>query len=197
MVNRSVGVAILAGGQGRRMGGLCKALLCHGGESFLSRIATAVQMFDERLLSTNDPAMATAIGFVPVKDLHPDAGPLAGVFSALTAARSDALLVVPCDMPLFSRELAKYLAEALRNDDDALVCVEPDGRTHPLCGIYSKNCLPAAGGCLAAGEFSMMALLDKVRTRQVVIDANVFGQDLFANINTWQDYLELERRCMV
>lgn len=189
---KQLGIVILAGGQGKRMGGLSKALLQLDGVSFLQRIAAETVDFEERLLSANNPELAGQIGFLPVPDLLMDTGPMAGVYSALSAARSDALLVVPCDMPLFNRELAQLMIGEWREADDALVCVGPDGRIYPLCGIYSKNCLPAFKDSLDHHDFKMMNLLAKIKTRQLQITEDQFANSLFSNINTWDDYQMLE-----
>lgn len=188
----SLGVVILAGGQGKRMGGLSKALLQHDGQSFLQRIAAETADFEERLLSANDPELASQIGFVAVPDLLQDSGPMAGIYSALSAANSKALLVVPCDMPFFDRKLAQLLIDEWRESDDILVCVGPDGRIYPLCGIYRKSCLPAIKDCLEHHDLRMMNLLAKVKTRHLRITEDQFAKNLFSNINTWDDYQMLE-----
>lgn len=188
----SLGVVILAGGQGKRMGGLTKALLQLEGQSFLQKIAAELTGFEERLLSANDPELAGQIGFVAVPDLLQDSGPMAGIYSALSAAKSEALLVVPCDMPFFDRKLAQLLIGEWRESDGVLVCAGPDGRIYPLCGIYRKSCLPVLKDCLDRHDLKMMNLLAKVKSRQLLITEDQFAKNLFSNINTWDDYQKLE-----
>ena len=72
------GVVILAGGRSRRMG-TCKALLTIEGETMLSRLTRQLDDFQEKLLSTNTPALAEGLPLTPVPDFYPGAGPLAGL----------------------------------------------------------------------------------------------------------------------
>ena len=72
------GVVILAGGRSRRMG-TCKALLTIEGETMLSRLTRQLDDFQEKLLSTNTPALAEGLPLKPVPDIYPGAGPLAGL----------------------------------------------------------------------------------------------------------------------
>ena len=75
------GVVILAGGRSRRMG-TCKALLTIEGETMLSRLTRQLDDFQEKLLSTNTPALAEGLPLTPVPDFYPGAGPLAGLHAA-------------------------------------------------------------------------------------------------------------------
>ena len=68
------GVVILAGGRSRRMGA-CKALLTIEGETMLSRLTRQLDDFQEKLLSTNTPALAEGLPLKPVPDIYPGAGP--------------------------------------------------------------------------------------------------------------------------
>ena len=190
---KQVGVVILAGGQGKRMGGLSKALLQLDGQSFLQRIAAETADFEERLLSVNRPELARQIGFVAVPDLLQDTGPMAGVYSALSAAKSDALLVVPCDMPFFDRKLAQLMVSEWHDSDEVLVCVGPDSRIYPLCAIYRKSCLPVFKDCLDHRDLKMMNLLARVNVRYLQITEDQFSKNLFSNINTWDDYQKIEK----
>lgn len=64
---------------------------------------------------------------------------MSGLYSALSVCESDALLVLPCDVPLFSGTLAHHLQEVMKHSDtDALICVTADERVHPLCVFIAK-----------------------------------------------------------
>lgn len=184
-----IGAALLAGGQSRRMG-RDKARLLLDGQSFQSRIAGQLAPFPERLLSVGDSPREEP-GFLPVPDLFPSCGPLGGLHALLAACRSDALLVVSCDLPLFRRELGLFLIGQLTETDRAAVPVTRDGRVHPLCGVYRKALLPELESRLRAGDRRMMSLLDAVSARRVPLKGTPFPERWLANINTPEDLQRL------
>ena len=153
MSHITLGALILAGGQNRRMGGSPKALLPNGsGALILDGLRAAFAGFDEKLFSTNTPVLAAGTGFAPVPDARPGMGPLAGLAAALSACQSDALVVAACDMPCFDRAAAEFLASFADQSWPAWALRDRAGRLHPLCGVYTKQCLPAIQAALAAGE---------------------------------------------
>ena len=173
-----IGAVILRGGKSSRMG--CdKAELKLGKRSFIEFISGELGDFDELLISVAGEKGESGA----VSDIYKECGPMGGIYSALMAAKSDALLVVPCDLPLFGRSLARRLAASMDEDTDALVCVS-DERIHPLCGIYSKSCLAPMKKCLEAGEYKMMLLIDQIRTRHLNIGDSAY---MLKNVNTPQD----------
>ena len=177
------GALLLAGGAARRMGGRNKALLTLDGRTFLDRLEEALAPFDEKLLSTRDPALAWGGAFRPVCDRRPGQGPLEGLGAALAQCRSDALVVACCDMPLFSGALALALRDGL-GGRQALVCRDRAGRLHPLCGVYTKRCLPEIDALLSAGERRVRLLLERVDSGEFALAGTPFSDRLLQNINT-------------
>lgn len=184
------GVVILCGGQSRRMG-TCKARLAVEGEPVLYRLAGALSFFEERLLSANDVSLGAGLSWTVVEDRFPGLGPGAGLHAALLAAKKEALLCVPCDLPAFSEEAARRLLAQFPGDCAAMVCRDGTGRLHPLCGIYTKQMLPALERRLSAGSCRMTELLEDAPT--VVLDtAGLLPDGMFFNMNTPADYHRAE-----
>ena len=186
-----IGAVILRGGKSSRMGS-DKAELRLGGRTFFECLKGELSDFDELLVSVAGAGSENGA----VYDVYKERGPMGGIYSALMAAKSDALLVVPCDLPLFGRSLARRLSENMDEDTDALICVS-DERIHPICGIYSKSCLPIMKKCLEAGENKMMLLIDQLRTKRIYVDSSAY---MLKNINTPQDLQALltgEKGCKV
>ncbi len=182
MDKRDIGVVILAGGGARRMGGVNKALLQWNGRSFLEWICDALCDFDERFLSVANDAAAPVAGLTAVPDVYPDSGPLGGVYSALLQSKKEALLVVPCDSPLFDRAAADALCESFDPESDD-VLVFHDGHLQPLCGIYAKTCIPAMKRCLDANDCCIMSIYDHLRMRTLPTKRH----DVFTNVNAPAD----------
>jgi len=183
----TVGAVILAGGQSRRMG-QNKAALTYVGQRFLEKIAGELSGFDERLLSVAGEMQRTPSGFTPVWDTVPNGGPMAGLYAALSVCKSEALLAVSCDLPLFSGELGDFLVSEL-SDWDAVIPLTGE-RTHPVCAVYRKSCAAVLKRHLDGGDRKLRNALFELRTKYVPL-TGAFAEILLKNINTPEEYRSL------
>lgn len=188
---QTVGALILAGGKARRMGGRNKALLLLEDRTFLSRIEEALSTFDEKLISVRDTAGIDGSAFSPVFDQIPDRGPLEGLRCGLRACRSHGLIVVPCDVPFFTAEIAAALVAA-GEGYDAVICKDRSGRLHPLCGLYTKRCLPVIEEMAAQGNFRIMGIFDRVNSTVLDMNSVNLSDDLLINVNDPQTLQSLQ-----
>jgi molybdopterin-guanine dinucleotide biosynthesis protein A len=182
---------ILTGGASSRMG-TDKALLKLGELSFMERIRHALAQIttETRLVGGKDLRDDTApLSVVP--DVHVRWGALGGLHAALAACRAEWAIVAACDLPFITGELLVRLA-SLRENFDAVVPVQRDGRRQPLCALYrARACRERVEELIATGERRPRALLDKVRTRLVAFEelSDLPGADrFFINVNTPEDY---------
>lgn len=181
----TLGGLILAGGKSSRMGGKNKALLKLDGLTYIERIASAMRGLDEYFLSVAPGSSLYLEGFTNVEDVYPEMGPMGGLYSALVTAKSDALLVAPCDTPLFSKQLAQYIAGEVSYDDDILL-VENEGHIQPLIGIYSRRCISVMERHISAGDLRMRSLANELRLRTVSLPDQISNRTLL-NINSEDD----------
>ncbi len=160
---------ILAGGEGRRMGGQDKGLLRLLGRPLaahaLERLAPQVQQV---LISANRHLDAYAALGVPVlPDSRPGfLGPLAGLLTGLLACRTDWLLSVPCDSPALVPDLAARLAQALGQAPGARIALVqgPDEerggwRLHPAFALVHRSLAGPLAQALDGGERRLGAWL--------------------------------------
>lgn len=189
----TTGAVVLAGGKSRRMG-QDKALLSLNGQTFLERLLEELSGFEELLISVDHAERYSAYGDRVCPDLFPEIGPLGGLYSALSACASSALLAVSCDMPFFQKELGEYLLSYESPEWDALVVEDRSGQVHPLCGIYHKRILPVMLEEIQAGRFRMMGLLNRLRVKRVKLQYSAFSDDCVQNINRPEDYGRLLAR---
>lgn len=182
---RTIGVLILAGGEARRMGGHQKALLQLEGHTFLSRIEKALGCFDEKLISVRDAAGVAGASFMPVLDQVSGRGPLEGLRCALQSCCSDGLVVVPCDVPLFTADIAQALVSA-GEGYDAVICKDRSGRLHPLCALYTKNCLSVIEELAARGEYRIMGIFERVNGTILDMKTADLPDVLLTNVNDLQ-----------
>jgi molybdopterin-guanine dinucleotide biosynthesis protein A len=182
---------ILTGGASSRMG-TDKALLKLGEHSFVERIQQALAQVttETRLVGGKETGAASAqLSVVP--DVHVRWGALGGLHAALAACRAEWAIVAACDLPFITGELLVRLA-SLRENFDAVVPVQADGRWQPLCALYrARACRERVEELIGAGERRPRALLDRVRTRRVAFEelCDLPGADrFFINVNTPEDY---------
>jgi molybdopterin-guanine dinucleotide biosynthesis protein A len=182
---------ILVGGASSRMGE-DKARLTLGGLSFVERIRAALAALTESVTLVGSAERCAAwprLSSVP--DFYVEWGALGGLHAAVDACRAEWAVVVACDLPFVTRELFLRLA-SLRENFDAVVPVQRDGRWQPLCALYRASDTSAlAAELIAAGERRPRALLDRLRTRRVAFDelSGLRGADhFFTNVNTPADY---------
>ncbi|WP_317855265.1 molybdopterin-guanine dinucleotide biosynthesis protein B [Chakrabartyella piscis] len=187
-MDKQWGIVVLAGGMGKRMGNQCKASLQLGGKSFLQRLEQESAEFPTKLLSTSNKSLVEGTSFQMVEDVFVGKGPLAGIHAALQKTDTDGLMVIPCDMPFFTKELAHWLLEQY-SGEDAVVCFGSDGRLHPLCGLYTKKCLSKIEEALENNHVKLTELLTEINTKIVCVPKELFPPELFLNVNdiaTWK-----------
>jgi len=105
-----------------------------------------------------------------VFDAQPHAGPLAALATGLAALRDrcGAAFACGCDAPLLVPGLVTRMFELLAGHQ---IAAPHDGeRFHPLAAVYRIDVLSTAESLLAAGERSLVALLDHCDTRPVPVD---------------------------
>lgn len=184
----NTGCLILAGGKSRRMG-YRKSSLRLNGTTFLDKLIHELQDFSEILVSVDDASRHPEIPYQMIDDRYPECGPMSGLFSALSVCRSDALLVLPCDVPLFTGALAHRLLDTFgQTDADALICVTSDERIHPLCGIYRKRCTSVLERCLNDGKLRMMDALNNLNIHFFHVGDESWQ---LQNVNTPEEYQQL------
>jgi molybdopterin-guanine dinucleotide biosynthesis protein A len=182
---------ILVGGASSRMG-TDKALLDLGGQNFIERIHAALASITTGTTLVAAESSFAALSQLPsVPDIHVKWGALGGLHAALAACRTEWAIVVACDLPFVTGELFVRLA-SLRENFDAIVPVQPDGRLQPLCALYrARACRERAEALIAAGERRPRALLNLVNTRRIAYEelSDLSGANLFfTNVNTPEDY---------
>jgi molybdopterin-guanine dinucleotide biosynthesis protein A len=187
-------VAILAGGSSSRMG-TDKSFVRVLGRPMVERVLDRVAgLGAETLLVTNRPDDYAYLGLPLYRDVIPESGALAGIYSALFYARRPHVLVVACDMPFLARPLLAHLL-ALAPDYDVVAPYTND-RYQPLHAVYSRRCLAPIRARLDAGRFKVTGFFEDVRVRTVGDDElRRYDPALrsFVNVNTPEEVAAAER----
>lgn len=189
-----VSVAILAGGQSKRMG-RDKAFLEVGGRPVIERVIGQVRtLTDDLFIGANAPEKYSHLGLPVVPDIYPDRAALGGLYSVIRVARHPQVLVVACDMPFLKVALLQYLVDLAPQADIVIPLINPP-QPETLHAVYSKNCLPAIERRLLANQLRMIGFFTDVTVRYVERDEVAgFDSDFhsFINMNTPDDWQKVQ-----
>ncbi len=178
---------ILAGGLGRRMGGIDKGLQELRGRPLahwvVERLAPQV---DELLINANQNTERYAVfGHRVVPDQIPDfAGPLAGLHAALSAAMHPLVATAPCDSPFLPADLISRLFSALTATDADLAVARTFDQPHPVFCLCRRAVLPHLSEYLAGGGRKIDRWYATLKVVEVAFDDEATA---FENINTQED----------
>lgn len=176
---------VLAGGQGRRMGGVDKGLQPLRGRPMaawvIERLAPQV---DEILVNANQNAEAYAhFGYRVVPDsLDGFAGPLAGLHAGLQAASHPLAVTAPCDSPFLPLDLVVRLHASLGSNE--LAVAKTGDQPHPVFALVRRAVLPHLEHFLAEGGRKIDAWYATLAVVEVSFDDQA---DAFRNINTLEE----------
>lgn len=179
--------AVLAGGQSARMGWDKASLLLDGVPLLKVMTDRAASCADEVLVvgRAGFPGLA-GVRFVP--DLGGPPSSMRGLHAALTHARGEFVLLLPCDMPFFDVGLVEHM-KGLRPGADVILPYL-GRRCEPLCALYRASLAVRAGALLEEGRLKLRSLLEgpELHVRLVEEGGYPFAEDAFFNINTPEDY---------
>jgi len=184
-VSGAVSGVVLAGGQGRRMGGVDKGLQPLRGKPMaqwaLERLAPQV---DEILINCNQNLDAYArFGYRLVPDeIGGFAGPLAGLHASLKAAAHPLVVTVPCDSPFLPSDLVSRLKHHLMEKD--LAVAKTGDQPHPVFSLVRRDVLGNLEAFLRSGGRKIDAWYASLATVEVSFDDEA---DAFRNINTLEE----------
>lgn len=182
----SLRIVILAGGEGRRIGG-SKPMREVGGKSLIEIAIDRAHSWSERVaIAARSADQVAGTGLPILVDSPGLEGPLAGLASALESAE-DKVLVFPCDMPFLPNDLPDRLGAALGDREAALAA--SGGRAHPVCGLWRQRVLPRLRDYARDGRSSLIGLAETVGF--VTVE---WPEDVLFNVNDAAGLAEAERR---
>ncbi len=189
-------IAILAGGQSRRMGRDKSRLLLDDRPLITHVRDRAAALGLPLLLISNTPAAHAFLGLPIYPDRLPGCGPLGGIHTALHAVRGADVICLACDMPFIEPGLLRQLI-AVRNPAAWAIVPVIAGQPQPLCALYRPACLPTLEAHLQARHFKLTRFLAEVPV-QWIDEAAVRQADpalgLAVNINTPDDLRQAAAR---
>jgi molybdopterin-guanine dinucleotide biosynthesis protein A len=181
----AVSGVVLAGGQGRRMGGVDKGLQPLRGKPMVGWVlARFKSQVEEVIINANQNLeVYRAFGYRVVADeIAGFAGPLAGLHAGLSAASYPLVATVPCDSPFLPADLVARLKNAL--DDKDLAVAKTGDQPHPVFVLLRTGLKRNLESFLEQGGRKIDAWYASLRTVEVSFDDEA---DAFRNINTLEE----------
>lgn len=178
---------ILCGGAGSRLGGADKGLVAFHGRPLVDlAIGKCQTIANAILISANrNIAQYESRGVPVLRDAHYQDdgphfdGPLAGIRSGLAASRTDWLLTVPCDAPLFPQDLVdRFTSHAEGTENGWFVA------GHPTFSLLPVRHLKSLELFLQRGQRKLQDWLAAQGVLAVAFDDSL----AFKNLNTPSDF---------
>lgn len=175
---------VLAGGRSSRMG-RNKAHLPWNGTSLVEYICSEVHHVTGTVATVGGEPVR---GIRCVPDACPDFGPVSGIAAALADTAAEWNVIVACDMPFLDRNVLHLMLTQARGS--AVIAETPDGRIHPLCGVWNRRALGAIQQALRDGVHRLLDVAHSVEAETVPIGS----AQALTNVNTPGDWAEALRR---
>ena len=178
---------VLAGGRGRRMGGVDKGLTLLQGRPFIEWVLDRFgPQVSEVLINANrNLSEYERYGYRIIPDeIGGFAGPLAGLHRGLTEARHNLVATVPCDPPFLPADLVARLYAGLAAAKSQLAVAKTFAQSHPVFCLCRREVLPHLNEFLVSGGRKIDAWYATLEIAEVAFDDQ---EEAFSNINTLQE----------
>lgn len=193
---------VLAGGKGRRLGGVDKATLDIGSKPLLDRALEAVR--PARRTIVVGPTRPLPAGVETVVEDPPGGGPAAAISAAMPLVGSPFVVVLACDMPFVTLDVVERLVATLSADSqwarsadvssfvpdsqrlpsvDAALLVDRGGRRQFLAGAYRATSLRRALAVLGPADGVAVHRL----VRHFTITEVAADETVTLDCDTWED----------
>ena len=168
---------VLAGGEGKRLGGVDKALLTIGSSTMLERVLGALT--DAERIVCVGPRRPTSMEVTWTRESPAGGGPTPAVGAGLEYVEAPTVVVLAVDVPLVSSSVVRSLVEEC---SDAALVTDGDGIPQPLIAAYDAAVLRK--------QLSGYELLHGVPFKRVIREMNLFLLDepeVAVDCDTWAE----------
>lgn len=199
MINGITG-CILAGGKSSRYG-TDKSFLKIGEDTIIEKMSGILnELFSEWFIISNRGEHYRFLNVPVYEDSFRHIGPLGGIHSALVHSSTDKVFILSCDLPFMTGDFIRFITE--HPSGRPIVLPVTGGIIQPLCGIYSKPCLPVIVDMIGEDglktdpdepkkwKYSPLVLIEEMKAEliDVVRLYPAYDEKLFCNINHPEDY---------
>ena len=184
---------ILAGGQGRRLGGQDKGLIEFDGRLMIEILIERLQgqQLDILINANRNQATYQSYDYPVIGDeLEDYQGPLAGFASAMASVKTRYILTLPCDSPMLADNFSDRFIET-QDREESPICVAHDGeRLQPVYALIDTQLLDDLKLFLDGGERKIDRWYAQHNYARVDFSDNTA---MFQNINTPEDQHRMQQ----
>jgi molybdopterin-guanine dinucleotide biosynthesis protein A len=193
-LNDTLVVAVLAGGEGRRMGGVKALRLFRGAPLVTQALALARRWSEQVVVAVRESGQVAGAVDAPLAFDRADIpGPLAGLAGALDYAQDRGaarLMTLPVDMPRLPHDLPARLAAAM-GPEHGVALPTVDGKLQPVCGLWRVTALQQLPAYLADGKSSLWGFATACGL--ATVEFGVDAATAFAGANSPEELERLAR----
>ena len=147
----------------------------------IRKLLTRFEGFNQVIIAAARKGEYEGLGAHVVIDQNDGIGPIEGLRRILEEAESEYVFVCASDMPMISGDLVKYMSGFICSDYDCY-CIVDEDHIHPLCAIYSVEVLPLIEKAVSEGDFKLIHLLQRCRTKYISLEFTCFEKKLLKNL---------------
>lgn len=188
----SYGGIVLAGGKSSRFG-MDKGLTLFRGKPLIQYSIDVLKEVTDDIIIISGNKEYEIFGYQVIPDIVSGIGPLGGILTGLMKTTYSFNYILSCDTPFIDVALLKALKSG-NGDHEIVVPLNSEGLYEPLCAIYSKSCISTIEMMMLENNFKVLDLFELKCTKRIKLDSltPLFPKDIFANINTIQDFQNLQ-----
>lgn len=188
----NVTAVILAGGKGRRMGGIDKGLMQFNGIPMIEHVVKEIKTQCKKIIINANRHLDQYTSYqYPVisDDMSDFQGPLAGFSVALKLAETPFIITVPCDAPLLPPDYLPRMMDALLAQKADIAVVNDGERMQPVYALIKTTLADSLFQYLGKGERK----IDLWYAQHNVIEVDFSNfKSCFNNINTPEQKIQMQ-----
>ncbi|GMR20853.1 MAG: molybdenum cofactor guanylyltransferase [Gammaproteobacteria bacterium] len=187
VTKKDITAIILAGGKGRRLGGIDKGLLELNQRPLIEYVIDSIspQVAVLAISANRNQDKYSGYGVDVIADLKKDyQGPLSGLASVMGSVRTSHVLAVPCDMPGLPADLVERMTAALNNSGCNIAVVHDGKRIQNVLMLMATELHKEINTFLASGG---RAVKDWLAIHDIAVADFNGSEEQFGSINTQDD----------
>ena len=172
---------VLAGGEGRRLGGVDKAELVVAGRRLLDAVTEALAGAQRIVVVGPERPLAAPVTWT--REQPAGGGPVAALQAGIEEVDAPVVVVVSVDLPRLVLATIDRLLE--HRSGDGAIATDADGRPQPLVAVYATEAVRARLAA-AAPSGSMHELIEGLVLREVPLGRSA------EDVDTWEEVRAME-----
>ena len=202
LLTEDITAIILSGGQGSRMGGKDKGLVCYQNKPLIEHVIDCIspQVKDIVISCNRNQDNYADYGYPITPDLNSSKnstdlqepvyqGPLAGIQAGLNIVKTKAAIIVPCDSPVIPKDLVNRLRLQL-DENKVCIAIPSDGtRVQPLFSLITMAVKKPLDDYLLSGQRKAEHFI--LQQKPEIVDFSDLTKH-FLNFNTIQSLQDFD-----